>query len=148
MDRGHLVYFPRIKMGLWLLLSLLLTATLPASAQAGGTLAVRLVEAHNDRDGAADGLGDVAGVLRKNLQYRGFDLLGSGSIGLPADGQVGLPRGFRLECHGPQQALKVTVIRGGETLIDTTLNLRSGSPVVLGGFQSDRGRILLVLIVR
>ena len=147
MDRWHLGRFLPTRIAVAALMGMLcLPALTPAFA--GSALSVRLVEAHNESDQVAGGLDDVIGTLRKNLQYQGFALLSSKSMGLPADGTVGLSRGFKLRCKGAQSGLQVTLFKGKSTLLETTLNLRDGSPVVLGGFQSKRGRVLVVLVAR
>jgi hypothetical protein len=117
------------------------------SAEAAG-LSVRLVEAHNDSAAVAGGLRDVSGTLRKNLPYTGFDLLSSRSLPLPANGSASLSHGFSVQCTGPQSGLKAVIKRNGKQMLSTTLNLRSNTPVILGGFTSSRGRILVLLVAR
>ena len=147
MDRWNLGHRSLTRMAVAALVgTLCLPGLTPAFA--GNAISVRLVEAHNESEEVAGGLGDVIGTLRKNLQYKGFALLGSKSMALPADGTVGLGRGFKVRCKGEQSGLHVTVLKGKEAVLETTLNLRDGSPVVLGGFQSKRGRVLLVLVAR
>ena len=123
-------------------------SVLASPVQAGETLSIRLVEAHNEGEGMDAGLSDVASTLTKNLSYKTFSLLASRRLGLPADGRAGLSGGYSVACRGEQANLHVTVFKRKEAVLDTTLNLRDGSPVVLGGFASKRGRVLLVLIAR
>ncbi len=121
-------------------------ATAPLHA---GTLSLRLVEAHNDSDKIAPGLKDVSGTLRKNLNnYRGFDLMGSKSLALPAEGSASLGAGFSVKCSGPQKSLTAVITRNRQQVLSTTLNLRTNTPVILGGFTSKRGRMLVLLVAR
>ena len=118
-----------------------------ASAQ-GGSLAIRLIAANNDGAGVSSGLEDVAGLLQANLPFRRFDLLDQARVGLPADGGASLARGIGVRCNGPIDNLRVTVTRDGRQVINTTLRLGDFRPVILGGFPYERGRLLLLIVVR
>ena len=114
-----------------------------------GSLSIRLVEAHNESDAVASGLKDVQGTLRKNLQqYRGFDLLGSSSLPLPANATASPGSGFSVTCSGAQNNLSVVITRNRQEVVSTTLNLRNNTPVMLGGFTTKRGRMLVLLVAR
>lgn len=125
-----------------------LTFCVCAVSAEAAELSVRLVEAHNESSSVAGGLRDVSGTLRKNLPYTGFDLLNSSALSLPAKGSASLSHGFSIQCTGPQNGLKAVISRNGKQLLSTTLNLRNNTPVILGGFTSSRGRILVLLVAR
>jgi hypothetical protein len=118
------------------------------SASAAGAVSVRLVEGHNQGSGLSKGLEDISGTLRKNLPFKRFDLLDSRTVTLPADRTTTMARGFSIRCSGTMGALQVTLKRGSSTLMNTTLHLRRGRPFVMGGFTSDKGKLLVVLVAR
>lgn len=130
------------------LLPIALLLCISASPAAAGSLSIRLVEAHNESTAVASGLRDVAGTLRQSLPYKGFDLLGSSSMGLPAKGTASLGSGFSVRCTGPQNSMSAVIMRNGKQVLSTSLNLRSNTPVILGGFSSKRGRLLVLLVAR
>ncbi len=128
--------------------TLLVLLSVGATPLNAGNLSIRLVEAHNESSAVAGGLRDVAGTLRQSLPYKGFDLVGSSGMGLPANGTASLGAGFSVRCSGPQNSMNATILRNGKQVLSTSLNLRSGTPVILGGFSSKRGRLLVLLVAR
>ena len=127
---------------------LAIVAMAAGTAFAGGAVSVRLVEGHNQGSGLSGGLADIAGTLRQNLPFQRFDLVDRRTVTLPADRTTAMARGFSIKCSGSREALAVTLKRGRARLINTTLSLRPGKPVVLGGFTSEKGKFLVVLIAR
>ncbi|MDA1043686.1 MAG: hypothetical protein O3C57_00525 [Verrucomicrobia bacterium] len=131
---------------------MLATIVLCAGATAGPLhaeqLSLRLVEAHNESNVLAAGLSDVSDTLRKNLPYSGFDLLGSSGLPLPANGTAALGAGISARCSGPQNNLTIVITRNRQQVLSTTLNLHHNTPVILGGFTSTRGRMLVLLVAR
>lgn len=123
----------------------LLSALPVLTAQAGGVLSVRLVEAHNRPRSQANKPFGMSSLLESNLPYKQYDLLQERSMSLPASGAVTL-REFSVRCSGPQNNLKVTILRNGKVVLDTTLSLRDGKPVFLGGFPSQKGKLLIALV--
>jgi len=135
----------RCRFGL-LVAGLVLLGSLPAAA--GGRLSVRLVEAHNEGTGVSSALGDLAGMLQRNLPYKRFDLVGSGTAQLPGEGSLSLQGDVALRYAGASNALRVSLHRGGKRLLSSTIALAPGKPFVLGGFRGPRGRMMVVLILR
>ncbi len=117
-----------------------------AAAHAGNTVQIRAVEASNKTSGVPAGLNDVASAL-KSMSYKGYTLKGASALPLPASGSTGVA-GYTITCKGPQNSLKITVKKGRRQLLATTANLRDGKPLILGGFPSANGAMLLVLLVR
>lgn len=115
-------------------------------AQAESSLSIRLVQASNQAAGVAGALGDVAELLKTNLPFDTFTLLSSKTLGLPAAGQVGLGNEFTVSCQGTQRSLSIRVSRGGEKVLDTTVSLQSGIPLILGGFPAKPGKMILILL--
>ena len=115
---------------------------------AGPTLTIRLVDANNSGQGAGGGLGDVAQLLRENLPFNSFRLLASQSMPLPANGSVSLAQGVQARCSGDQRNLSVVIERGRKTQIQSTVELRNGIPLILGGLPSDTGKLIVILLAR
>lgn len=130
-------------MGMWLAL-----AGLAVPAWAGGSVSIRLVQAGNDGGGVGSGLGDVAQLLQDNLKFKSFQLVSSKSIGLPAKGAAELGQGFTARCSGTAESLDVAIERGGKRVLSSTVQLQAGTPVILGGFASGGGKMIVILSLR
>lgn len=131
-----------------LLWACLLLAT-AVRAAAGDTLSIRLVEATHEGQGIGRGLADVAQLLQENLPFKSFQLQADRSIGLPANGAVELSGGYTARCSGDAGNLKVSIVRKGQPgRIDSTVALRKGKPVILGGLPADGGKMIVILLLR
>lgn len=130
-----------------LLLALLLWAA-ALTGLAGDKLGLRLVEATNDNSGVAPQLADVADLLKRNMPFTGYRLLDTKTLALPAKGAVEMKLGFSVRCTGEQNNLAVTVVQKRDVLLRTTAALEDGKPLILGGFPTTDGRIILILLVR
>ncbi len=136
-------------MNRYLTLSLVLGVILVAGASfAGSTLSVRLVEASNSGQGMGSGLADVSGLLRDNLPYKSFQLLTSRSLTLPANGTAALSGGMVAKCSGPQGSMNVVIEKGGKQVMQSTVELRDGTPLILGGFSSSKGKMIVILLAK
>ena len=124
---------------------LLLVAAAPC--RAGRALSIRLVHAGNKQQGSSAGLTDVMHVLR-TLRYNHYRLVSSSSLRLPANNATTSLGGYGVRCSGPQNSLKITVTRGSRSLVNTTVSLRDGKPIILGGLPSQEGKLILVFVVR
>ena len=131
----------------WLWIVALL-GLLAGPALAGSTLTIRLVEASNKGGGVSAELRDVADLLQNNLPFKAFQLLATKSVRLPASGDIDLGRGFTAHCEGPQRNLAVRVIRDRKPVLDSTVELQDGTPLILGGFPADGGKMIVILLVR
>jgi hypothetical protein len=117
-------------------------------AFAGSMLSVRLVEANNAGQGMGTGLGDVAHLLQNNLPYKTFQLLASRSMSLPANSAASLSSGIVARCSGGQENLNVVLERGGRKIMQTTVELRDGTPLIIGGISSGQGKLIVVLLAK
>ena len=117
-------------------------------AFAGSTLSIRLVEAGNAGQGMGTGLGDVSALLQNNLPYKTFRLLASRSMDLPANSAASLESGIVARCSGGQDNMKVVLERGGKKLMQTTVELRDGTPLIIGGISSGQGKLIVVLLAK
>lgn len=113
---------------------------------AGNTVLIRAVEASNQTSGIAAGLNDVASALQR-MSYTGYVIKGTATLPLPAGGSTGVA-GYSVSCQGPQNGMTITVKHGGRQLLSTTANLRDGKPLILGGFPSGQGIMVLILLAR
>lgn len=133
-------------------LILLLWACLLATAvRAGGgdTLSIRLVEATQEGQGIGRGLEDVAQLLQENLPFKSFQLQADKSVELPANSAVELSGGYTARCSGDAGSLKVSVVRKGKPgRVDSTVALRRGKPVILGGLPAEGGKMIVILVLR
>lgn len=132
-----------------LLLGVFLLATAVHAGKGGGTLSIRLVEAGNEGQGVGKGLGDVGQLLQENLPFKSFQLRADKSVSLPADGSVGLAAGFVARCSGDADKLSVIIEQKGKPgKLESTVSLRKGKPLILGGFPSDGGKMIVILLLR
>lgn len=127
-----------------LFLWVLLTA---GAAFAGSTLSVRLVEASNAGQGMGVGLGDVSSLLLNNLPYKTFRLLTSRAMNLPANSAAALDLGIVVRCSGGQDNMKVVLERGDKKIM-TTVELRDGTPLIIGGLSSGQGKLIVILLAK
>ena len=126
----------------------LIGCLLTGAAHAAKEVDLRLVRAHNREEVSAE-LKDVADLLRNNLPYRGFTLLGRAGLPLPNRGQtVTLPERLVVRGSGQQERFTIVVQRDKETLLNAVVTLRKGAPVILGGFPDGADRLLLVVVAR
>ena len=132
-----------------MLLASWLTGAGAGSAAAGGaTLTIRLVEASNQGKGLGKGLGDVGALLQDNLKFNTFRLVDSKSLPLPARGAAQLAGGFTARCSGDQKNLAVTIERGGKAVLQSTVELQRGAPLILGGLPVEGAKMIVILLVR
>ena len=129
-------------------LILLGVMAMQAGANAGETVSIRLVEASNNGEASSKQLDDVSSILKSQLSYKTYKLIDQKSCGLPAKGTIKMQKGFELECIGKQDNFSITVHKSGNKLLQTTLDLKSGKPLILGGFPSGKNKLLLVLLAQ
>ncbi len=135
----------KVNLKIILFLGFMLTT---GGAFAGSVLTVRLVEASNAGQGMGTGLGDVANLLQNNLPYKTFQLLASRSMSLPATSAASLSSGIVARCSGGQENLSVVLERGGKRIMQTTVELRDGVPLIIGGISAGQGKMIVVLLAK
>ena len=117
------------------------------AAIAGGTLSIRLVEARTGKPHQGPGLADVAATL-KSMRYNQFTLIGQARTSLPATGTASRLGSYTVVCSGKQDSLQILVRSGKRKLLSTTVRLRDGKPVVIGGFPARGAKHVLVFLSR
>lgn len=124
-------------------------ALLASPVLAGQQLGVRLVEASGGPARTDPALKDVEAMLKGNLPFSQFRLVDRTAVRLPAIQQAtDLKGGVVMRFNGDQQKLAVTMEQGGRVVLQTQIALHDGIPLVLGGFPSGGGRMMIVLVVR
>ncbi len=131
-----------------MLLVALLACLTASNALAGETLSIRLVEASNEGPGNLDGIEDVIRILKKSSSHEHFALIASATQSLPAKGQTSKLRSLAIKCKGKQGNVTITVKSGRKQLLNTTVALKDGTPIVVGGFPSRKGKMILVFLAR
>ena len=129
----------------WAILAAWLVA-LPCLA--GDQLSIRLVKASNSDRGSSAGLQDVFAKLAKSLPYKHYSLVASGSLRLPAKKAVQQLGEYTVRCDGKQSELSITVQRKGKQVLRKTANLPDGTHLIVGGFPTAGGKLILVFVAR
>jgi hypothetical protein len=131
----------------------LLLAFLAPEARAAIPLQARIIYAANEPGGVDPSLGAVAAELQRTFRYTMYRLLDAprGSAELKQTWRVGLPGDRALEVvptaiDRGQATLGVRILGpGGQPLMNTTVRLRSGATVLLGGPRHDQGVLIIAL---
>ncbi|MEX0330650.1 MAG: hypothetical protein AB3N64_04435 [Puniceicoccaceae bacterium] len=127
----------------------------PATSDAASErVQVILVEASNGEGGVDSSLRAYAGTLQRLFKFKSYKQLSRNSLRLdvPGEGSVSLAGGQKLTLRasdGSKRGLmaELTWARGSKKLLHTRIQLRSGSPAVLGGPSTGRGGTYLLILV-
>lgn len=145
-----------MKTSLRLVFCLLVFAGLFAQAHAAERASIRgiLVAASNAKAPSDGRLAAYEPTLRRILRFESYRFLGEGSASLnvPAQGQLSLGQGHRLEIETESSndktvRVKVSWLDGDRVLMETGLALRPGVPAVLGGPSRGDGEVYAVIVV-
>lgn len=118
---------------------------------------VILVEAGNGDAGVDASLRQYASTLQRLFRFGSYKQVSKGSlkVDIPGEGSVNLGAGQSLvlgakDRSGDALMAEVTWLRGSKRLLHTRIQLRPGSPAVLGGPRSgkDGGSYLLILTMK
>jgi hypothetical protein len=115
-----------------------------AGTVSADTLTVRLVEAGNSGTGTSPALADVARLLKENMPFSSYVLVDSRQASVPGKGAVEIKGGYRVQYSGGGGGLTVVIQRDGKDLLRSTVALTASSPVVVGGFPSEKGKSVFV----
>lgn len=126
----------------------IILASLFVSAQVveAGDLTVRLVAASNNDSASSKELSDVIELLKKTLAFKSYSLKGSSSVALPAANKTISLGGYSVKCDGNQGKLEIVVKKSGKVLLSTKVSLKSGKPLILGGFPQGANKLVLIFV--
>ncbi|MGJ8641489.1 MAG: hypothetical protein ACSHYA_19015 [Opitutaceae bacterium] len=137
--------------GTWLLLCFA-PASLQAAESAG--IEVILVEASSGGSGVDASLSPYAKTLKRLFQFDSYRKVSGSRLKLALPGEVSADlggQGGRLKIDTDvfsEESIRANLnwTRGSKKLLHTRLQLRRGTPAVLGGPRSDGGSYLLLII--
>ena len=125
----------------------------PLYAQATVSLRAQVIYAANEPGGVDSRLGGLAADLQRTFRYSMYELLSApqGSAALHQAWSAALPGDRSLEIvptaiQGGQYSLRVRVLGpGGQALVNTTVRLRSGATVLVGGPTHQKGVLIIAI---
>lgn len=126
-------------------------APVGADAADNARIEVILVRAGNGEPGVDSGLRPYASTLQRLFRFQRYEMVSRKSmrLTLPGDGSVSLSGGQKLSVSAASagSGIKADIdwTRGSKRLLHTRIQLRPGSPAVLGGPRSKSGTWLLIL---
>ena len=135
-----------------LLALLWLAAPSGAQAQAPVSIQATMILASDQPSAQDPRLDLVEYKLRRMFRFEYYRHYGEGSavLNLPGSTVLDLGRGFRLNLSGASAGkgkvrAGVQWLRGGDVLLNTTVVMDSGAPVILGGVSHEGGTLIVVL---
>ena len=122
-----------------------------ASAATADTMQVHMVKATNKGQAKIDDrLKAFENLLQKsNLAFKRFQLVDVKSVKLPSNSSV-IMQGYELSASGSAGDLKLNLAHKGRQVMNSTVKIEPGKPLIVGGFPdaADKdARILLILSV-
>ena len=146
---------PRGRVGapaIFILLLLLLTAALPAEAADTVTVDVGAVYASNEGTSIDPALGTIRTKLRSMFNYTSYRMLDRKrrTLSVGETGEFELPggrsmRATPLPAQGDKVRLSIRISEGPKNLLTTTLGLRRGGMVLVGGPPHQTGVLILII---
>lgn len=118
-----------------------------SSSRAADSLWIRLAEPANDDSGISSDLRDVADVLRKSFSYKSFRYLASSTMELPAKKVHATLSTFSVRCNGDRGSLSIEVWQGRSCLLKTTVSLKDGTPLIMGGLANKNGEPMILIFI-
>ena len=130
----------------------LLTVTTISRAESV-TIQVTLILASNNPAPLDSRLDRVEYKLRRIFGFEYYRHYGEGSVllNLPGESTVDLGHGFRLtiSSHSSKDGkirMSVQWLRGDEMVLNTTVAMKRGVPVILGGISHEGGTLIVTLV--
>ncbi|MCX7819093.1 MAG: hypothetical protein N2652_07805 [Kiritimatiellae bacterium] len=125
------------------------TILVVAQTAAGATLTLRAVAASSGPPEVDAALRDVEPLLKRNLPFTRFRLVGSAAIPLPANNATANVGGeIEARCSGDMERLSLTIQQRGRVVVQTQVGLRRGAPLVFSGLAGRDGTTLVVIVAR
>jgi hypothetical protein len=133
-------------------LLLLLLAAVPSEAADTVTIDVGAVYASNEGTSIDPALGKIRGKLRSMFNYTSYRMLDRKrrSLSVGETGEFELPdrrsmRATPLPARGDKVRLSIRLSEGPRNLLTTTLGLRRGGMVLVGGPPHQAGVLILII---
>jgi hypothetical protein len=125
-------------------LSLALMLLFANFAVAQEAVSLRLVHASNNGKAVDAALSDVSSTLTSNLPFSNYSLVDSKSLSIGKT--VKCAQDLSVATSGSRESMKITVTQSGAQMLNTTVSLATGKPLLLGGFPAaGGGKIILIL---
>ena len=135
-----------------LLLLLSLLAAVPSGAADTVTVDVGAIYASNEGSSIDPALGTIRGKLQSMFNYTSYRMLDRKrrSLSVGEAGEFELPgrramRATLLPAHGDKVRLSIRISDGPRNLLTTTLGLRRGGMVLVGGPAYQSGVLILII---
>ena len=139
--------------GIGLLTVACLLATAASSFAEPATIQATMILASNDPAPLDSRLDKVEYKLRRIFGFEYYRHYGEGSalLNLPGQSTIDLGHGFRLSISATGSKdgkIRTTVqwFRGDELVLNTTVGMKSGVPVILGGISHAGGTLIITLV--
>jgi hypothetical protein len=133
----------------------MMLATFAARADAGTvTIEAMMIHASNDAAPMDRRLERVEFQLRRIFGFQFYKHYGEGQavVNLPGQTALALGHGFHLDINAQHKDGKIRAqvnwIRGGESLLNTTVSMKPGNHVILGGVPFEGGTLIVTLVAR
>ncbi len=136
-----------MRMGRIASIALIATSLLGTGALAADTVSVRLVRASNSDTTIDHSLQDVAPALQKSLVFKSYRQVAVQKLTLPAQGQSASLGVYRITATGSRDKLLIGIHQGRKALVNTSVSLKRGKPVILGGFPDKSGAKMIFVFV-
>ncbi len=127
----------------------------PARAAAPVTLEAMLILASNDPSAQDPRLDQIEYKLRRTFKFEYYRHYGGQSaiVNLPGQTSLDLGHGYRLsvsasEASDDRVRAGIQWFRGDEVVLNTTVVMSRGTPVVLGGVPHEGGTLIVTLVAR
>ena len=138
--------------GLSFLLLLLLLAAIPAEAADTVAVDVGAVYASNEGNTIDPALGTIQGKLRSMFNYTSYRMLDRKrrTLSVGESGEFELPdrrsmQATPLSARGDKVRLSIRISEGTRNLLTTTIGLRRGGMVLVGGPSHQAGVLILII---
>ncbi|MFH0953746.1 MAG: hypothetical protein V1873_05410 [Verrucomicrobiota bacterium] len=126
-----------------------------AAAWAGPvSLEATMILASNEPAAQDQRLDAVEYKLRRIFGFEYYRYYGGGSaiVNLPGDTTISLGHGYRLSISAGSKDGRVRAgirwLRGDEVVLNTTVNMERGTPVILGGIAHEGGTLIVTLTAK
>ena len=115
---------------------------------AGDTLNLRMVKVSNQGQGVDHGLSDVGPLLSSQLPFKRFRLVDEKNGNLKVSSTLSVAHGYTVQYSGSQADLNLIMRHENDEVLKTSVQLLDNKPLILGGFPSENGKLIFILIAK